>query len=346
MTAAPLLALGALLLLELVARLVLSARFWSFFQKSTLAKEIDRTPNETDEKHNSEVASEKERFKLLDIPAQNLDPLGELPTFSGSWVNVEQGKRVTTDQPLTQSSRVLCLGGSTTFCGDVSDRDTWPSVLQRWLNEAGLHLRVENAGRMGATAINRLKLLHERERLDDVRVVVLLMGVNDAGWVQLRDLVDLPILVRRLISTRFGLTRFAYLVAGRRIGRRVGIAAARKTVVEINAAGNRLSHHKVHFLVALQPHRWIRKRRPNPLVPSISSRFDVRFDFLSALDGAYGVFRDELQKSENVEFLNLEFSLDEMGDSAYVDWVHNSSAGCQTIGRLIGASIERLLSRE
>ena len=290
------------------------------------------------------MRAEKERFKTLDIAARELSPFGELPTFSGTWVNVIHGRRVTTDQPETRVGRVLCLGGSTTFCGDVSDSDTWPSVLQRSLNDAGLRVQVENLGRMGATAINRLGLIRDQERLEDVRVVVLLFGINDAGWVQLRDLVDLPILVRRMIASRLGLTQVVYRLAGRRIGRRCGIAAARKTISELEVAADLLSHHKTRFLVALQPHYWLNRERPNLIGPGSTSPFAVRPDFLSALDGAYEIYRNSLPKLNSIEYLNLESSLDKLGDSGYIDWAHNSTVGCQTIGQIIGLSVKRLLS--
>ncbi len=46
-----------------------------------------------------------------------------------------KGLRVTTDQPSAHSGRVLIFCGSTTFCGEVSDRLTFPSALQRMLND-------------------------------------------------------------------------------------------------------------------------------------------------------------------------------------------------------------------
>jgi len=100
---------------------------------------------------------------------------------------------------------VLCLGGSTTFCADVADEHTWPSVLQRYLNrQCSRVVVVENLGRMGATASNRLQYLRKAIVANDVAAVILLFGVNDAGWVQLRDLQGLSLPIRRLIASGLG----------------------------------------------------------------------------------------------------------------------------------------------
>lgn len=337
-------ALAILVLLEILTRLVFSTRLKRLLQKLTSSKITNDRLGGNFEVQNTELTSEKERFKSLDIPIRTLDPLGELPTFEGAWINVRAGRRVTTGEPTHWSGRVLCLGGSTTFCGEVGDNQTWPSVLQQSLNDARIPVRVENLGRMGATAINRLVLLREREQLDDVDAVVLLFGINDAGWVQLRDLEGIPLVIRQLIASRLGVSRLAYKFVERRVGRRSGIRAATRTLSELEMAADFLHERKIPFLVALQPHYWLNRTWPNSLDWKRSDQYSVRRDFLFALEGAYSVFRRELPWIESVAYLNLELCLDELGDSAYVDWAHNSSSGCRTIGLLIGSAIRRLLS--
>lgn len=332
------------MLVEILTRLVFSTRLKRLLQKMTSSKITNDRLDGNSEVQNTELTSEKERFKSLDVPLRTFDPLGELPTFEGEWINVRAGKRVTTDEPTHWSGRVLCLGGSTTFCGDVGDKQTWPSVLQQSLNDAQIPVRVENLGRMGATAINRLVLLRERECLDDVDAVVLLFGINDSGWVQLRDLEGIPIVIRRLIASQLGISRLAYKLIQRRVGRRSGAGAATRTLSELKTAAEFLHERKIPFLVALQPHYWLNRIWPNSQGWEKSNPFSVRRDFLYALEGAYTVFRRELPRIESITYLNLELSLDELGDSAYVDWAHNSSDGCRTIGHLVSSAIERLLS--
>ena len=100
-----------------------------------------------------------------------------------------KGLRVTTDQPSTYSGRVLIFGGSTTFCGEVPDQLTYPSVLQRILNDRDSGLMVENYGKSAATATDRVQVLKTVDDLDENDIVVFYVGVNESGvgFVQ-RDL--------------------------------------------------------------------------------------------------------------------------------------------------------------
>ena len=100
-----------------------------------------------------------------------------------------KGLRVTTDQPSTYSGRVLIFGGSTTFCGEVPDQLTYPSVLQRILNDRDSGLFVENYGKSAATATDRVQVLKTVDDLNENDIVVFYVGVNESGvgFVQ-RDL--------------------------------------------------------------------------------------------------------------------------------------------------------------
>ena len=100
-----------------------------------------------------------------------------------------KGLRVTTDQPSTYSGRVLIFGGSTTFCGEVPDQLTYPSVLQRILNDRDSGLLVENYGKSAATATDRVQVLKTVYDLNKNDIVIFYVGVNESGvgFVQ-RDL--------------------------------------------------------------------------------------------------------------------------------------------------------------
>ena len=71
----------------------------------------------------------------------------------------KSGLRVTTDQPSSTVGRILIFGGSTTFCGEVDDKDTYPSQLQRLVLNSGFKMRVENYGKSAATATDRVEIL-------------------------------------------------------------------------------------------------------------------------------------------------------------------------------------------
>jgi len=91
------------------------------------------------------------------------------------------GLRVTTDQPENFSGRVLIFGGSTTFCGEVENRETYPSLLQQTLNASGLNLKVINFGKSAATATDRVEILRGIGDLNPNDIVVFYVGVNEAG---------------------------------------------------------------------------------------------------------------------------------------------------------------------
>jgi len=92
-----------------------------------------------------------------------------------------KGLRNTTDQPSTPSGRVLIFGGSTTFCREVSDRLTYPSELQRMLNDRNSGLIVENYGKSAATATDRVKVLKSIDDLDANDIIIFYVGVNESG---------------------------------------------------------------------------------------------------------------------------------------------------------------------
>jgi lysophospholipase L1-like esterase len=78
--------------------------------------------------------------------------------------------------------KILCVGGSTTECIYVTDRKTWPWLLQEQLTES-LHqaVFVGNAGRAGQFSLNHEYLLKEYAPVVKFDWVVLLCGVNDVG---------------------------------------------------------------------------------------------------------------------------------------------------------------------
>jgi len=91
------------------------------------------------------------------------------------------GLRVTTGQPEDFSGRVLIFGGSTTFCGEVEDRETYPSMLQQKLTSSGLKLKVVNYGKSAATATDRIEVLRSIDDLGPGDIVIFYVGVNEAG---------------------------------------------------------------------------------------------------------------------------------------------------------------------
>lgn len=93
----------------------------------------------------------------------------------------KSGRRVTTDQPVSPRGRILIFGGSTTFCGEVADNETYPSQLQRSIVAAGFNMRVENFGKSAATATDRVEILRNIDDLNSNDIVIFYVGVNESG---------------------------------------------------------------------------------------------------------------------------------------------------------------------
>jgi lysophospholipase L1-like esterase len=74
-------------------------------------------------------------------------------------------------------TRVLCLGGSTTFGHSVTDGEEWPSRLDETLGRDGFE--VLNAGRPGATTWSSFHALRDRLLRLEPDVVLLYDGFND-----------------------------------------------------------------------------------------------------------------------------------------------------------------------
>ena len=76
--------------------------------------------------------------------------------------------------------RILCLGGSTTFCYYVSNERTWPWLLQDQLSEKlGREVYVGNAGRPGHLLLHHAYQLQHYRWADRFEWVVVLCGFND-----------------------------------------------------------------------------------------------------------------------------------------------------------------------
>src|SRR5690606_38437774 len=79
--------------------------------------------------------------------------------------------------------RILCVGGSTTECVRLDDRETWPQQLAASLAErpaAGLGaVWVGDVGRSGYSTRAHVELMENAELLAQVDWLVFLVGVND-----------------------------------------------------------------------------------------------------------------------------------------------------------------------
>ncbi len=76
--------------------------------------------------------------------------------------------------------RILCVGGSTTFCFYLDDTETWPALLQRKINEgADRPCWVGNLGQNSYATRHHLQFTRYSPLVADVDDVVFLIGFND-----------------------------------------------------------------------------------------------------------------------------------------------------------------------
>lgn len=93
--------------------------------------------------------------------------------------------------------RVVTIGGSTTYCVDVSDKDTWPSHLEKLLGD---EYEVLNLGMPGHSTAEHLYLMGSLVPRLEPDLIVMQVGLNDLHCMHSPDIT--PVL-NRCHSTLF-----------------------------------------------------------------------------------------------------------------------------------------------
>ena len=93
--------------------------------------------------------------------------------------------------------RVLTIGGSTTYCVDVSDQETWPAQLEKMLGD---QYEVLNLGMAGHSTAEHLYILGSLAPRLEPDVIVMQIGLNDMHCMHSPDIT--PVL-NRCHSTLF-----------------------------------------------------------------------------------------------------------------------------------------------
>lgn len=76
-------------------------------------------------------------------------------------------------------TRVVCLGGSTTWGQSLEPAETWPLMLEERLRSVGYDVEVINAGRTWYTTAHSVTLYATEMRYYDPDIVIVMHGVND-----------------------------------------------------------------------------------------------------------------------------------------------------------------------
>ena len=244
-----------------------------------------------------------------------------------------KGLRNTTDQPSIHSGRILIFGGSTTFCGEVSDRLTYPSELQRILNDSNSGLLVENYGKSAATATDRVQVLKSIDDLDKNDIIIFYVGVNESGvgFVQR----DLPVgLISKLPELGNALKNMSEYS-------RIADILFRKFVFGgIEISENSKLKAETDFREAMQEAESFATKAGAKFVPVLQATLFTRnpsSDYDRSLAKMYGselsvVMPDMYQRllpiiSAYENFGDARAVMDNLEPSPYFDWMHVDSRG-------------------
>ena len=252
-----------------------------------------------------------------------------------------KGLRVTTDQPLSTRGRVLIFGGSTTFCGEVSDRLTHPSILQRLLNDRKSELIVENYGKSAATANDRVTVLKSIDDLSESDIVIFYVGVNESGVGFIQR--DLPIgLIAKLPELGNALqkvskySRIADLLFRKFVFGGIEISESSKLKAEID------------FREAMQEAESFATKAGAKFVPVLQATLFTRnpsSDYDQTLARMYGSELGVVMSDMYERLLPIISDYENFGDaravmkglepSPYFDWHHVDSRGNQRIATFL-----------
>ena len=106
-----------------------------------------------------------------------------LNDFTGSYININNGRRATLGSTGIRKRKVLVFGGSTVFCAEVPDSMTIPSQLQKLILDNGFDSDVLNYGIPGIRIENQFRILETIEELEPGDIVVFYDGINDLNTI-------------------------------------------------------------------------------------------------------------------------------------------------------------------
>lgn len=102
-------------------------------------------------------------------------------TQTAQYTTGPDGIRAAAPPEPEQSVRVLCIGGSTTECVYLDDRETWPALLERQVSDvlsAG-PVWIGNVGISGFYTRDHLRFIQESSVMAQIDGIVIQPGIND-----------------------------------------------------------------------------------------------------------------------------------------------------------------------
>ena len=287
-------------------------------------------------------SKQKQKFKGdnrdFKIQQTRLDLFSSID-FNGNEYNVNRGRRLTTDHPSISDRKLFCLGNSTTFCEEVPDRLTYPSILQRNLNNQKSSIKVINSGSAPATLFDALGSFTAggSSELCDGDIIVILFGVNECGWISqssgARATSEIWLWLRglgALANFGFQLPTWLYLKLSPLSFRKFSRSAAKETIRNLTNAYENYSSQGVRILVVLQPNIYT-LRTKSEYELNLASRFSQ--DMKTLVLDAYKQFEFWIKTLPYGVSATHIFDLSK--DSVFLDWCHVNARGNEIIAKFI-----------
>ena len=279
---------------------------------------------------------------------------GELITvgdFDGSYIKINDGRRVTVGSNGLRKQRVLVFGGSTIFCAEVPDLLTSSSQLQQLILENNLDFDVLNYGIPGLRIENQFNILKNVPDLGPGDIVVFYDGVNDlirvfeeglkrhknqAPWRQL-NIFSLAVEKRSSLFKHISISGYVD---------NIGVAndyldsGANQYISDNWLKYEELARELVQksgadFVHILQPN-WLTYKKL-----SESDSEDKRFSDMRLI---HEIFRSVA--SQNLGIVDFSDKLNTLKDTPFFDWAHLDEIGNKKIAEEMFAVLEPLLSEQ
>jgi len=266
-----------------------------------------------------------------------------MPNFNGEFLNVVDGLRVTTDAPKANKQRFFIFGGSTVFCGEVSDKFTLCSQIQAEINHHKFSTAVVNFGRHGSTLENRVVYL----KLCDLRredLVLFWFGVNELGWKLLEGKTNLHWFPRIFLVISQGLKFSSQFLSFFALLSKCFDLSFLQPFFQIYAfLETRRSLGELKKLSQIRGFRYKVILQPNLLTKLVrSAREEAMYEiFLSKdkgritkilLDGNYPRFKGLLDRFNGADASEIFTQSDQ---EVFADWVHLNTEGNRISAKFI-----------
>lgn len=254
--------------------------------------------------------------------------------FESKYININDSERVSLKSSNPPSEHWLFLGGSTTFCLEVEDESTVSSCIQHSLN-----LDEDNLIQCHNLAWPGLKVTKIEDFLDrglmsnpDTKKVIVLFGVNDAGWSSGSAPKNKfqSIITRILLPLSSSIRLADYLNRRIQIGqvRRYSRIYALSTIRKLHEIQLSLNERSIESYFLLQPNLICKA--------NVSA---VEFRILRSIDpvraaGLYVAYETYMKEGGGIVSCITE-SFDKTSETIYFDWCHVGIKGNQLLSESI-----------